>query len=187
MATYYKIDPATGDYVPVNTTGNGFLGSAMRTNPYSFGLVPETEALQINTDKETNPFYVDTNADPQAVYSNLITNRQKWMTETAKPFEDALFAGMSYNNPNLATDAFNKAVPQIQSNYTGAIDTTNRAMQSAGMNFDATEQRLNSRLGKLKQEETIAKTANTIKQRLKERDLNTALGSGTPTITNTQG
>lgn len=192
MATYYHVDPASGDYIPITSTmQNAAIAQSVAANkgvPSGMGIVSEEAALQINQERANNPFYVDAdNSNSQGVYSELIKNRQQWMDETIKPYEDALFAGMSYDNPNLATDAFNTAIPNIQRNYSDAQGVTDRAMQSAGMSFDPTEQKLNARLGKLKQQETISKTANTIRQRLKERDLNTALGAGTPTVTTQQG
>jgi hypothetical protein len=121
---------------------------------------------------------VDPNASAQDTYAGFLKKRAEYVTQSSRPYEEALFAGMSYGNPNLEQDTINQAIPQVQQSIKDSSGIIDRTMGSAGMAYDDTQQRLSDRLNKLKESGTISQTAAMIKQRLKDRDLGTALGTG---------
>lgn len=132
-----------------------------------------------NTDTSSYGLYsVPTTIEAgQATLADLINKRGEYIENTSAPYKQELFNMLSYNNPNVESDAFNAAIPQIQRSYRQAVGMENRTAQAAGINLDDAEQKLMQRMSLLKQEETIGSAAKQIKQRLKERELTAALGS----------
>lgn len=137
-----------------------------------------TPVLPSTNTSSYNLYSVPTTIDAgQATLADLITKRGEYIESTSAPYKEQLFNMLSYDNPNLESDYFNAAIPQIQRNYQQSIGIENRAAQAAGINLDQAEQKLMSRMNALKQEETIGSAAKQIKQRLKERELTAALGT----------
>ena len=112
----------------------------------------------------------------QETLQNLINSRSNYLEQSSKPYEQALYGMMSYGNPALQNQYINQAIPKVMNSFTQAEGMTNRMAGAGGMAFDPTESKLSDRLNALKQSETVAATAKTIRNRLKERDLMTALG-----------
>lgn len=130
-----------------------------------------------SSNSPTSDFYVDPNIGVgQPTLAELIKKRGAYIEQTSAPYRQALFKGMSFGNPNLESDYFKAAIPQIQQSYKQAADITGRTAGATGVDISGVEQKLANRLSLLGQEQTIADAAKTIKQRLKERDLSTALG-----------
>ena len=113
----------------------------------------------------------------QPTLAELIKKRGEYVEATSAPYKQQLYGMMSYGNPNLESDYFNAAIPQIQQSYRQASGMQNRLAGATGVNLDQAEQTLLGRMNALKQEETIGSAAKQIKQRLKERDLTSALGT----------
>ena len=187
MAFYYTKD---GQYGMLDS--QPMIGSTINYDePFGYQSIPDPAYTPITEDAynnymgihtgltaEQSKYIVDPNlAAGQATLADLIKRRGAYIEETSKPYREQLFGTMSYGNPSLESDYFNAAIPQIQKDYRQAADLTNRTAGATGVGMDAIENKLVSRLNTLGQEQTIASAAKNIKQRLRERDLTTALGT----------
>lgn len=138
----------------------------------------------------TNSFYVNpdisSNGAAQATMSNLIESRYNFLKEKTTPLEDALFSYSAYNNPNLLQETQAGAIPLVQQAFGTERDVTNRAMASMGMQFDSTENTLRNKLQNLTSQESIANAASTIRNKIRDRELQIAYGTA-PGYSNTVG
>lgn len=173
----YNGNPVQLDNAPLIPLGGGELQPGYtELSPDYYNALTALNTTQA-IDKQ-NPYLVDPNIEAgQAQLAELIKRRGAYIEETSKPYREQLFGTMSYGNPNLESDYFNAAIPQIQKDYRQAADLTGRTAGATGVGFDSIENKLASRLNILGQEQTIASAAKNIKQRLRERDLTTALGT----------
>ena len=138
------------------------------------GEVPTTTTT--NSNFYVNPDISSVDA-AQSTMSNLIEQRYSFLKEKTTPLEDALFSYSAYNNPNLLQETTASAIPLVQQAYGTERDVTNRAMASMGMQFDSTESKLRDKLQNLTSQESIANAASTIRNKIRDRELQIAYGT----------
>lgn len=135
-----------------------------------------SEYTTTNSNFYVNPDISSTDA-AQATMSNLIEQRYSFLKEKTTPLEDALFSYSTYNNPNLLQETQQSAIPLVQQAYTTEQGVTDRAMASMGMGFDSTENTLRNKLMNLTSQESIANAASTIRNKIRDRELQIAYGT----------
>lgn len=95
-----------------------------------------------------------------------------------EPLEDKLFGVLPYNNPELEQQYKNKAFNTISNDFNQERGIIGRQQAATGDVLSKDIESLQTSILNLGKQESIAKAAGSIKQRLKDRELQATLGLG---------